>query len=154
MLLPYDFYDLYAVLIAVRAIPNAPYNLDIASSLEELLAHASETDWGENAVRRVLADIEGLDDALYSWVYVQNKYTYVKIVKDPLAYSVLAEGFRELRLAMEEGSTERAEALADALHNVPLLFAEGADGIKARITREISHYSKKWNASFLIAFLR
>lgn len=154
MLLPYDFYDLYAVLVAIRATPSAPYNLDIAASLEELLTHSRESDWGENAVRQVLADIEGLDSTLYSWVSIQNKYTYFKIVKEPLAYSVLAAGFRELRLALEEGNTARAEDLADALHNIPLLFAEGADGIKSRIIREVSHYRKKWNASFLTDFVQ
>ena len=154
MLLPYDFYDLYAVLVAIRATPSAPCNLAVVSSLEELLTHSRESDWGENAVRRVLADIEGLDGTLYSWVSIQNKYTYFKIVKDPLAYSVSAAGFRELRLAIADGDTERTEALADALHNIPLLFAEGADGIKSRIVREVSHYRKKWNVSFLTDFVQ
>lgn len=38
---------------------------------------------------------------------------------------VLERGLVEIRLAAMSGQTKRAEAIADALHNVPRLLSEG-----------------------------
>ncbi len=38
---------------------------------------------------------------------------------------VLYEGLIQIRMAARSGDTERAEAIADALHNVPNLLVDG-----------------------------
>lgn len=142
LLLNYDLYDLYAVLTALRAAPQKEYNVQIIQTVLRLLTEPqADNTIEDNLVRRRLRAICNLDQKLFRWVYTDNVYTYgVKIVKDEFYYSFLANGFRMLLECAVHRDDQRLELLADALHNVPIYFAEGCKNFKKTVKPQFSRY--------------
>ncbi len=151
----YDFYDIYAVFIYIRAYTDDAKNSEIAKAVKNLLDAPEKESSGLNCVRRALSAIEGIDREHYAWAFVENDYTYIPpIIKDELPSSVLSAGFAEIISAIESGDGERIFYAADAMHNVPIIFAENnIKEAKKRIKREISFYREKYNKEFLKEYI-
>ena len=151
LLLNYDFYDIYSVLIMFRTKPEKEYNIEIIKLVLEILS-APQTDSTieSNIVRNKLRSVEHLDEEYFHWVYVNNVYTYgVRVVKDENAYSFLAKGFQ---LLLEYAKAEEPQCLADladAFHNIPIFFADGCENFKKAVKIEFSYYNKKYQADLL-----
>ena len=151
LLLNYDFYDIYAVLIMFRTKPEKEYNIEIIKLVLEILS-APQTDSTieSNIVRNKLRSVEHLDEEYFHWVYVNNVYTYgVRVVKDENAYSFLAKGFQLLHECAEDKEIQRLADLADALHNIPIFFADGYKNFKKSAKIQFAHYNKKYQADLL-----
>ena len=146
----YDLYDIYAVIVYIRAYPDDDKIKDIAKAVKCLLDEACAEGTGFNNVRRAIAAIEGVDRERWHWAFVENDYTYIPgFIKDELHYSVLSAGFAEIISAIESGDGERIYCAADAMHNVPIIFSQyDIKEAKKHIKREISFYRKKYNENF------
>lgn len=156
LLLNYDFFDIYAVLLSFRSDPSNVFNEKIAIKVKTLLDSPQIDNTIEsNIIRRSLAEIENLDFERLAWIQTNNVYTYgQKIIKEEIAYHILSEGFSELLLCLQDGNYERFEALADALHNVPIILVEKPKKRSNLIKTEISAYRKMWNNAFLKDIIR
>lgn len=151
LLLNYDLYDLYAVLTALRAAPQKEYNVQIIQTVLRLLTEPqADNTIEDNLVRRRLRAICNLDQELFRWVYTDNVYTYgVKIVKDEFCYSFFINGFRMLLECAVHRDDQRLELLADALHNVPIYFAEGCRNFKKTVKPQFSRYDGIYKTNLL-----
>ncbi|MBQ9745408.1 MAG: hypothetical protein IJW21_01120 [Clostridia bacterium] len=147
----YDLYDIYAVIVYIRAYPDDAKIKDVAKVVKRLLDEPREDSGGFNNVRRAIAAIDGVDRERWHWAFVENDYTYIPgFIKNELHYSVLSAGFAEMIFAMEGGDGERLYLAADAMHNVPIIFAHNdIKEAKKHIKREISFYRGKYNKEFL-----
>ena len=156
LLLNYDFYDIYAVLLSFRNDPSNAFNEKIAKTIKALLESPQVDNIIEsNIIRRSIAEIENLDIELLAWIKTNNVYTYgQKVIKEKIAYHILFEGFSELLLCLQDENYKRFEALADALHNVPIILSEKPKNFSKLIKTEISTYRKMWNNAFLKEIIR
>ena len=95
LLLNYDFYDIYAVLISFRNDPSNAFNKKIAKTIKALLeSHQVDNLIETNIIRRSIAEIENLDIELLAWIKTNNVYTYgQKVIKEETAYHILSAGF-------------------------------------------------------------
>jgi len=150
-MLNYDFYDIYAVLVAFRNSPSNSHNFDIAQRIKLLVDSPQLDNTVEtNLIRRSLAQIDGLYCDEFAWIKTNNVYTYgCRLIKEEMAYHILSEAFAELLLCLDNKDYTRFRDLADALHNVPITLAEDPKTYVRRIKAEITIYRRKWNSSFL-----
>ena len=148
MFLSYDLYDLYAVLIRVRAKPNYELNEDILDKIVKLLSSYEDSE--SNCIRKELRSISGLDRELYEFVFVDNYYTFVPfILKDEGIYSVLLRAFNALLSAVQSKNNEKIFELADCLHNLPAEIAQSGRIPKKFWQNEVKLYRQKWDRNFL-----
>ncbi len=147
----FDFYDIYAVLIEFRFAPSYKHNKVIAGKIKGLLDAVQKDNTIEaNIIRSSLATTLDIDRERYGWVFTNNIYTYGhKIIKEELPYKILSAGFTELIECLDEHNEEKFRDSADALHNIPIILAEGKKNLKKSIKTEISAYRQKWNKNFL-----
>ncbi len=152
LLVKYDFYDLHCAIVMFRFKPLYEYNYEIASRIKNII-DTPQTDnlIDINVIRKSLSEIVPIQNTdEWYWVAKENVYVYgQKIIHNPLAYQILSEGFDELLLCLKEQDENRIFDIADALHNIPIIFAEHEKHIKRKIKFEISTYRRKWNRSFL-----
>ena len=158
-LTPYDLYDIYAVLLLIRAYPADEANASAVSAVKEVI-DAPPTQFSRaNAIRIRLGNISELDREKWFFIDTQNVYTWMPpVIRDERVYAILSACMAEMLEAVTLGETERIYDLADALHNIPIILAEGEKGklraVKRDIKREISYvYRPKWNKDFLRALL-
>ena len=151
LLLNYELYDLYAVLIRIRCSPSDPADIRIVSAIIDLLDAPQTTNMVEvNAVRKAISIIEGIDKEKWHFAFVNNEYTFgERIIKDELSYKVLEAGFSELLDVLQTEDEKHIYDIADALHNVPIIFAQNCKNIKRTVRSCISDYRKKYNPNFL-----
>ena len=151
LLLNYDFYDMHSVLIMLRAKPEEEFNIEIIKAVHEILSAEQTNNIIENnIVRNKLKTIESISKEDFCWVYVNNIYTYgVRVVKDEKAYSFLTKGFQLLLEYAEDKEIQRLADLADALHNVPIFFADGCVNFKNAIKIQFLHYNKTYKTDLL-----
>jgi len=151
LLLNYDFYDIHSVLTMLRAKPEKEYNIEIVKAVFEVLS-TPQTDntIDDNIIRKKLRTIETLDKDDFRWVFVDNIYTYGwKIIKNEMCYGLLANGFQMMLEYVALGDFQRLEDLADALHNVPLLFADECKNFKKAINIQFLQYNKTYSTNLL-----
>ena len=160
LLTNHDLHDLHAVFVILRAHPSDPGS-EAAIKAVKAIIDAPQTDntVPPNILRSGLSAISSLDRNVWYFIDTQNLYTYgTSVIKDEQTYAILSACLVEMLTALAEGSPERVSDLADALHNVPIILAEGKRNrpraVKRDITREISYcYRSKWNKDFLKALL-
>ena len=151
LLLNYDFYDIHFVLTMLRAKPEKEYNIEIIKAVLEVLSTPQvDNTIDDNIIRKRLRTIEIIDKEDLCWVFVDNIYTYgQKIIKDERCYSFLANGFQMMLEHASSGDFQRLEDLADALHNVPIFFAEGCKNFKKAVKIQFLHYNKTYSIDLL-----
>lgn len=151
LLMNYDYYDIHALLTTLRAKPDKAYNIEIIKSVFEVLSALQiDNTIDDNIIRKKLRMIEAIDKDDFRWVYVDNIYTYGwKIIKDEKSYSFLANGFQMMIEYAASGDFQRLEDLADALHNIPIFFADGCKNFKSAVKIQFSHYNKTYSADLL-----
>ena len=147
----YDFYDIYAVFVYIRAYTDDAKNAEIAKAAKKLLDSPERESAGLNCIRKAISSVEGIDREHYYWAFTENVYTYMPpIIKDELPYRVLSAGFAEIISAIESCDSERIYSAADAMHNMPIIFSEyDIKEAKKHIKGEISFYRKEYNGEFL-----
>ena len=156
LLTNYDLHDLLAVFVILRAHPSNPGSEVAVKAIKEIIdAPQADNTVPPNVIRSKLSSIPSLDGDIWYFIDTQNLYTYgTAVIKDEQTYAILSACLAEMLTALAEGSPERVSDLADALHNVPIILAEGKRNrpraVKRDITREISYcYRSRWNKDFL-----
>ena len=153
MLSIYDLYDLHAIFVRIRFSPEDDKNYEIVSKVIGVLADNRGSSEA-NQFRIDLRSINGLENnALYDFVYVDNKYTYYPLswLKEERIYEVLSSCCKEMLRVITKNNTECVAELADCLHNLPILIVENKLTIpKTFWKNEVKLYRKKWNKHFLM----
>lgn len=151
LLLNFDFYDIHSVLVMLRAKPENEYNIDIVKAVLEVLSTPQvDNTIDDNVIRKKLRAIETIEKEDFRWVYVDNIYTYGwRIIKDEMCYEFLAKGFQMMLEYAESGELQRLEDLADALHNIPIFFADGCKNFKKAVKIQFAHYDKTYKINLL-----
>ena len=151
LLLNFDFYDIHSVLVMLRAKPENEYNIDIVKAVLEVLSTPQvDNTIDDNVIRKKLRAIETIEKEDFRWVYVDNIYTYGwRIIKDEMCYEFLAKGFQMMLEHIESQDFQRLADLSDALHNIPIFFADGCKNLKKEVKIEFSHYNKTYSADLL-----
>ena len=154
-LTPYDLHDIYAVLLLIRAYPAHPDNPAVVTTVKEVVDAPTGNFSRANATRSCLGRIPELDREHWFFVDTQNVYTYIPpIIRDETIYAILSACLDEMREALSTGDQARIYDLADAIHNIPIILAEGKKDMLEAVKREISYvYRSKWNKDFLQALL-
>lgn len=151
MINEYDLYDLHAIFVSIRFSPNNDTNYDVLVNVINVLNDIDNAN--TNQFRTALRTIEKLKETeIYSFVFTENKYCYFSLpfLKNKKIYQVLICACSELVNAIKEKHTEKVIALADCLHNLPILIVENKYSIPKSFWKEINTYRKKWNETFLL----
>ena len=155
LLTNYDLYDLYAVFLLIRAYPSDQANALAVAAVKEIVDAPQGQLGRTNAIRTCLGNIPELDREKWFFIDTPNVYTWMPpILKDEKSYAILSACLEEMQKAMRSGNTDRIYDLADALHNIPLILAEGKKDQFRAIKQMISYaYRPKWNKNFLTGLL-
>ena len=151
LLLNYDFYDIHSVITMLREKPENEYNSEVINVVLDIL-RTPQTDntIDDNMIRKKLRKIESIDQDDFRWVYVDNIYTYGwKVIKDKTCYSFLANGFQIMLEYAKSGDIQHLGDLADALHNIPIFFADGCKNFKKAVKIQFAHYDKTYKTNLL-----
>ncbi len=151
LLFNFDFHDIHAVLTMLRATPQKTYNIQIIEYIIQILSEPQiDNTVDDNIIRKRLRTIETIDKEYFRWIYVDNIYTYgLKIIKDDSCYSFLEKAFRKLLECAINEDYEQLETLADALHNVPIFFAEDCKNFKKAVKVQFAQYNSIYKSNLL-----
>ncbi len=156
LLTNYDFYDIYWSIVLIRS-NSLEYDYAVSKAIKDVIDTKQKDNVVEmNTIRNILSEVSELKEyEEWQWIHTKNVYTYgVKIIKDDFAYQILSAMFEELLSCLNDPNEGRIYDLKDALHNIPVILAEGNKHSKKRITREISFYRSKWNKHFLKSLIK
>ncbi|MBP3300206.1 MAG: hypothetical protein J6M34_01725 [Clostridia bacterium] len=147
----YDLYDLAAIYLIIREKPNEQEYSEVLSSVCRVLSDIENYRY-VNALRIELAKIQTLKNKeLFRFVFTENVYTHFHgVLKDERVFLTLLEATKQLSEAIRT-SPEKAVALADALHNLPVNIADNNFQIPDDFwNREVSYYRDQWDKNFLL----
>ena len=135
----------------LREYPEKPYNAQIIQNIIQILSEPQiGNSLDDNNIRKNLRTIETIEKENFRWVFVDNIYTYgLKVIKDRFCYSFLEKAFRKLLECAVNEDYEQLEILADALHNVPILFAEDCKNFKKAVKIQFAQYNSIYKANLL-----
>lgn len=127
--------------------PESAYNKAMIIAVYNILAAPQNDNFVvPNLIRKALRSAGEINTEQYKWVLVDNVYTYgLEIIKSELSYSFLTNSFQKLLEYSESTDLERLQDLADALHNVPILIADGCNNFKRAVKTQFACYNKKHN---------
>ena len=147
----YDFHDIYSILTMLRAKPEKEYNTQIIESVLKILSKPQiDNTVDDNIIRKQLRSMGALDKENFRWVYVDNIYTYgLKFMKEDFCYSFLKKGFSKLLECANNQDYKQLETLADALHNIPIFFAEGCKNFKKTVKIQFAQYNGIYKTNLL-----
>ena len=147
----YDFHDIHSILTMLRAEPEKEYNTQIIASILKILSEPQiDNTVDDNIIRKQLRCIDSLDKDFFRWVYVDNIYTYgLNFIKEDFCYSFLEKGFSKLLECAKNQDYKQLEALADALHNIPIIFAEDCKNFKKTVKIQFAQYDSIYKTNLL-----
>ena len=145
----YDFYDIYAVLVAIRSNPKDKHNVEIIKAIISVLEKQQETNIVElNIIRTALKTIKIIDKERFYWIYIDNVYTYGhRVEKTEFNYDILLNAFRKLLRSLEQQDYDMVYDLADAFHNIPIFIADEGKKFKKFIKIQFCSYNKKYKTN-------
>lgn len=151
LLSTYDFHDIHSILTMLRSKPEKEYNIQIIESVLQVLTKPQIDNTSEdNIIRKQLRNINSLDKEYFRWVYVDNIYTYgIKVIKEEFCYSFLEKGFSKLLECAINQDYKQLEVLADALHNIPIFFAEDCKDFKKAAKVQFAQYNSIYKTNLL-----
>ena len=143
LLMNYDFHDIHAILTMLRAYPEKPYNVQIIESVIQILSSPQiDNSIDDNIIRKKLRTIDTIDKEYFRWILVDNIYTYgLNVIKAEFCYSFLEKGFSKLLECAKSEDYEQLKTLADALHNIPIFFAENCKNFKKATKVQFAQYN-------------
>ena len=151
LLTNYDFYDIYWSIVLMRS-NGSEYDYVVSKTIKDAIDIRQKDNVVEtNTIRTFLSEIDELTEyEEWQWIHTKNVYTYgEKIIKDDFAYQILSAMFEELLRCLKDPDEDRIYDLKDAMHNIPVILAEGNKHGKKQIARVICFYRNKWDKHFL-----
>ncbi len=147
----YDFYDIHSIIVAIRFKPQEKCNAElIQSAIDVLSASQIGNEIEDNVIRKKIRTIESLDRELFGFAFVDNVYTYgIHFIKDDFPYLFLKNAFKKLLKCVVENDQKQVYCLADALHNIPILFADNCKNFKRTAKLEFAEYNRIYKTDLL-----
>ena len=145
----YDLYDIHSIIVAIRFKPqDRNYVVLIQSVIDVLSTPQIGNVIEDNVVRKKIRTIESLDRELFSFAFVDNIYTYgIQFIKDDFPYLFLKNAFEKLLKCVVENDEKQVYCLADALHNIPILFADGCKNFKS--AAKLAEYNRIYKTDLI-----
>ena len=151
LLINYDFHDIHNILIALREYPKKTFNTQIIESVIQVLSDPQiDNTIEDNIIRKKLRTIQTIDKEWFRWTYVDNIYTYGEmIIHDEFCYYFLEKAFMKLLECSKNEDYQKLEELSNALHNIPIVFAENFKSFKKVAKIEFHRYNKIYKSDLL-----
>lgn len=145
-----DLYDITSALVAIRNDIQYRFNSEILSKIIQVLRYA-EKEYEDNQVRKALADVQGLDQERWYYIYHNNVYVNRRFLKNKYAYEILIKLCEESIYALKTQNFERAYDLIDCYHCLPDIMADNHFRIPKNYWKTyIKPYRDKWDKTFLV----
>lgn len=145
-----DLYDLSAVLTMIRNDVQHEMNAIVLSRILQILK-SPIMPCTENQIRYNIRTVCDIDVERWKFAYVDNHYTYCKILKNNLLYQVLIKICRELKWLLGENKYSQAYDLVDATHCLPIIIADNSFSIPRSYWKSYMRvYRQKWDKHFLL----
>ena len=108
LLSPYDFHDIYAVFLLLRAYPTDPSHILAVAAVKDIIdAPQSDNCVLANIIRNKLSEIPSLDREKWYFIDTPNVYTWMyPLVREELAYAILSACLDEMLIALNEKDAE------------------------------------------------
>lgn len=146
-----DLYDITSALVAIRNDIRNKFNFEILSKIIQVLRY-TEKEYEDNQVRKALADVQGLDQERWYYIYHNNVYVNRRFLKNKYAYEILIKLCEESIYALKNQNFERAYDLIDCYHCLPDIMADNHFRIPKNYWKTyIKPYRDKWDKTFLVA---
>lgn len=105
----------------------------------------------DNQVRKALADVQGLDQERWYYIFHNNVYVNHRFLKSKYAYELLIKLCEESINFLKTKDFERAYDLIDCYHCLPDIIADNNFCIpKSYWKTYIRSYRDKWDKTFLV----
>lgn len=152
MLVSFDLHDLHAILVNIRAYPEYELNEEIIKNIIGAIKQSKDNDQF-NQIRTALKRLP-INKSEYAFVFCENVYSYIGgFIKNQRIYELLCYMLEELYNVIKSKNVEQIVDLADAIHNVPLIFSENSFKHLTRFWKyNIRPYQKKWDNSIFYDF--
>lgn len=145
-----DLSDITYALVAMRNDIQYRFNSEILSKIIQVL-RSSEKEYDDNQVRKALANVQGLDQKRWYYIYHNNVYVNRRFLKNKYAYEILIKLCEESIHALKTRNFEKAYDLIDSYHCLPDIMANNNFLIpKSYWKTYIKPYRDKWDKTFLV----
>lgn len=135
-----DLFDLYYSFLLIRDDIKYELNSQILSEISKALLDTCD---GDNCLRKILSQIEGLDRTKWGFVLHNNCYTFQRLVRDRKLLCIISEICLYLKLLIDKECFEEAYDFVDSIHYIPLLIEEKGNVNIRTVRALIKRYSKK-----------
>ena len=145
-----DLYDLSAVLTMIRNDVQNEVNSIVLREMLQILKSPSML-CTENQIRHSVRTVCNIDVGRWNFAYVDNYYTYCKILKNNFLYHVLVEICAEIKWLLDEKKYSQAYDLVDVTHCLPIIIADNSFSIPRSYWKIYMRvYRQKWDKRFLV----
>ncbi len=145
-----DLYDITFALVAIRNDIQYRFNSEILSKIIQVLRY-TQKEFEDNQVRKALADVQGLDQERWYYIYHNNVYVNHRFLTNKYAYEILIKLCEESINILKTKNFERVYDLIDCYHCLPDIMADHHFCIPKNYWKTyIKPYRDKWDKSFLV----
>ncbi len=143
-----DLYDMTAVFKRIREDVQYPHNIIILQKVIDVLN--TQNIYKANQIRNSIAEIPGLDQKKWYFVFHQNLYVHEILLKDSRIVNLLKKICEDLIMAIKSCKYEYAKDLADMVHCLPDIIAENNLNIPRSYWRShVQPFRARWNHNYL-----
>lgn len=141
-----ELYDLHRILVLIRARPASMDWIPVLESIcEAVRTSAADGELVPDRVRRHLRAAEPSDREIFSWAWEEcEDAASTAAVFDASCYAVMEKALHMLLACAKLSDSQRLGDLADALHNLPRLYAAGCRRIKGAVRLPFSQYDRAY----------
>ncbi len=144
-----DLYDITFAYITIRNDIQYKLNSEILSKIIRVLRY-DDKKYEDNQVRKALADLKGLDQEKWYYVYHNNIYINHQFLKNRYIYELLIKLCEESIYTLKTQNFEKAYDLLDCYHCLPDIIANNHFRIPKKYWKTyIKPYRDKWDKTFL-----
>lgn len=151
MICQYDLYDISFALTLIRSDIENEINEKILSKIILVLDEKMvETIFEENQIRKSVAEVIDLDEERWKWVYCNNLYVNIRLIKDKQIYRLLKKTCSQLHCEINRKNYEKSFDLVDCIHCLPNIIADNNFTVPKKYWKiYVKPYRKKWDSFFL-----
>lgn len=146
-----DLYDMAYAFVLIRNNIQYQFNSEILSKIVLVLKY-EQIEYEDNQVRKALADIQGLNQEQWNFVYHNNVYVNHRLLKSTYIYKMLIKLCEESIIALKNQEFERAYDLIDCYHCLPDIIADNHLSIPKNYWKVyIKPYRDRWDKKFFVS---
>ena len=145
MISDFDLLDLGSCFKALRFDITNDKNIAVVEKLLCVLK-SDKIDDVNNKFRNALRGIRHLNKKQWWFIYHKNVYVTYRFVKNSDIYTLFIQACEELLWVLKEKNFKRADALVDAVHNLPEIIFFEKLSIPSCLHEQIANYQKTWGS--------